>query len=164
NPCYQFLRRHVLENMKPSLGLYACLILAIVPLAVFQLVQSSQPCAAEGSYEIVDGTCQNYYMCIFNGVILQPYNLTCASPSLFDPTAGLCMTGYVCEQPVTDNPSQCTTNGRFLIPGTGCKSYRFCYIYPGAVINRTLTCPNSLIFNPGTQKCVLNSTYTCVSP
>nr|XP_033330638.1 uncharacterized protein LOC117222817 [Megalopta genalis] len=145
--------------MNASFAVYACLIVAIIPSAMVQLVPSNQPCTAEGYFEIVDGTCKNYYTCIFNGAALVSYDLTCATPTLFDPTMGICVTGYVCTQS-TPVPT-CPTNGRYPIPLTACKKYRVCYTYQNVVINRILSCPNSLIFNPVSQTCVLPSTYKC---
>ncbi|XP_033330638.2 uncharacterized protein LOC117222817 [Megalopta genalis] len=160
-PHYQFLRRYVLENMNASFVVFACLIVAIIPSAMVQLVPSNQPCTAEGYFEIVDGTCRNYYICIFNGAAIVSYDLTCVTPTLFDPTMGICVTGYTCTQstPVT----ACTISGKYPISGTACKQYHVCLIYQGIVINRYLTCQNSTIFNPTNQACVLPSSYKCPS-
>ncbi|XP_076636630.1 uncharacterized protein LOC143349339 [Colletes latitarsis] len=71
-----------------------------IPFGIFQAVASPEKCTKQGSFEIVDGTCQNYYMCIFNGVGLVSYEFKCAPSTVFSPVTGYCTpsTQYPCTQ------------------------------------------------------------------
>ncbi|XP_043262096.1 cell wall integrity and stress response component 4-like [Colletes gigas] len=83
-----------------------------IPFGMFEAVAAPEKCTKQGSFEIVDGTCQNYYMCIFNGVELVSYELTCAPPTVFSPVTGYCTpsTQYPCTQSTTPSTTTVTTS------------------------------------------------------
>ncbi|CAL7933778.1 unnamed protein product [Xylocopa violacea] len=142
------------------------LIFNLIPNAILQLVPSARQCVMQGIFEIKDGTCQNYYICIFNGVSFVSYDAKCATSMVFDPVAQYCRssTEYVCTQipPATTPP--CKMSGRFKISDPKCQMYYFCY-WDGTMFIKVdnLRCPNSLLFNPVIQACVLPTSYACVA-
>ncbi|XP_076235689.1 uncharacterized protein LOC143180048 [Calliopsis andreniformis] len=193
-------------------------IFHIFATGLSQLIPSNQSCITAGSFEIVDGTCQNYYICIFDGVELVSYNLTCANSTVFFPALGTCTssTVYACTQttttsttpstttsttpstttsttpstttsttpstttsttpstttsttpsttsttPSTTTASSCVATGRYPVTNDPtCQSYYFCLVDGGPIIRYDLKCPNSLVFNPILQQCVLPNTYQC---
>ena len=130
-------------------------------------------CTEIGFFEINDGTCRNYYMCVDNGVNFNQVLLSCASTFIFDPTQGRCVSESTttCQQTTTSStttPSTttsaplCVKYGRFPIQDVNCKSYYLCY-WNGTnyTIMNNLSCPNTLIFNPTSEKCVSPLTFTC---
>ncbi|XP_015429677.1 PREDICTED: integumentary mucin C.1-like [Dufourea novaeangliae] len=87
--------------MKSFLVAYTILLLCkFIPPGMLQLPPSSQTCTKEGRYEIVDGTCENYYMCIYTGVGYEAYNLKCPASTRFNPIMGYCTpsTIFPCTQ------------------------------------------------------------------
>ncbi|XP_076766679.1 uncharacterized protein LOC143433277 [Xylocopa sonorina] len=143
------------------------LIFNLIPDAMLQLVPSARQCVMQGMFEINDGTCQNYYICIFDGVRFVSYDMKCATSMVFDPIAQYCKSTaeYVCTQtpPATppDTPP-CTMSGRFVISGTGCRRYYLCYFDDTTFVKvDNLHCPNSLLFNQATQTCALPTSFIC---
>ncbi|XP_011692217.1 PREDICTED: uncharacterized protein LOC105452632 [Wasmannia auropunctata] len=139
----------------------------------FKLVSgqtTAQPiCTEIGAFEIYDGTCKNYYICVDDGEELNPVILSCASSAIFDYLQGKCVSESTatCQQTTTMAPSTtsaplCLRYGRFPIPDVECKKYYLCY-WDGIsyTIMGNLTCPNTLIFNPLSEKCVSPQTYQC---
>lgn len=118
--------------------------------------------------EIEDGTCKNYYMCISDGVRLIPVQLSCANCTIFVPTEGRCMPEitFTCQQTTTvpsTTVAPCYRYGRFPIADIYCKKYYLCY-WNGITYTKidNLSCPNTLVFNPLSEKCVSPLTYKCV--
>ncbi|XP_018400232.1 PREDICTED: uncharacterized protein LOC108777771 [Cyphomyrmex costatus] len=127
------------------------------------------PCTEIGAFEIYDGTCKNYYICVDDGVNLTPVILSCASSAIFDPLQGRCVLESIetCQQTTTMASSTtaaplCPKYGRFPILDVNCKRYYLCY-WGGQsfTILDNLSCPNALIFNPMKEKCVSPSQYIC---
>ncbi|XP_017792721.1 PREDICTED: putative protein TPRXL [Habropoda laboriosa] len=218
------------------------LISNFIPMGMPQTVPPSK-CVMQGLFPIDDGTCQNYYMCIFDGAKFAPYGLKCAGTTLFDPSLKYCTSDYFCTQitssssastsaptspsgssspssssastsaptspsgssspssssastsaltspsgssspssssaststptspSATSSTSSSTTtskpttalpcNGRYPLPDTKCQKYYFCFTNGVTTTRYNLTCPNSLLFNPDKQKCVLPTAYSC---
>lgn len=126
-------------------------------------------CTEIGAFEIYDGTCKNYYICVDDGVKLNPVILLCASSAIFDPLQGRCVpdSTATCLQTTTMAPSTtsapfCLRYGRFPIQDVECKKYYLCY-WDGVryTIMYNLSCPNTLVFNPISEKCKSPQTYKC---
>ncbi|XP_077281457.1 uncharacterized protein LOC143908057 [Temnothorax americanus] len=126
-------------------------------------------CTEIGAFEINDGTCKNYYICVNDGETLNPVILSCASSAIFDPSQGICVSQNTatCQQTTTMAPSTtsapfCLRYGRFPIQNVECKKYYLCY-WNGTsyAIMGNLTCPNTLVFYPLAEKCVSPRTYNC---
>ncbi|XP_032664531.1 uncharacterized protein LOC116841100 [Odontomachus brunneus] len=129
-------------------------------------------CTEYGTFEIYDGTCKNYYICINDGMNLVAVILSCATTAIFDPTLGRCLPGAMCLQTTTTTTTTlappttaapCMRYGRFPIPDVNCKKYYLCY-WDGIryAIMGNLTCPNTLVFDPTSEKCVLPQQYICL--
>ncbi|XP_018370965.1 PREDICTED: uncharacterized protein LOC108766280 isoform X2 [Trachymyrmex cornetzi] len=132
--------------------------------------QTTFDCTEAGFFEIVDGTCKNYLLCVDDGANLVPVILSCASNSIFDPVQGrcVCQCTNTCQQSTTMAPSTttsaplCVRYGRFPIQDVNCKSYYLCYWNGSSyTIMDNLSCPNTLVFNPETETCVSPQTFTC---
>lgn len=131
-------------------------------------------CTEVGAFEIYDGTCKNYYICINDGEKLNQVILSCASSAIFDPVESQCVPDNkitsLCQQTTSSTTSVssttsaplCVRYGRFSIPNTYCKKYYLCY-WNGVryTIMNNLTCPRMLIFNQFMEKCVSPTKYTC---
>ncbi|XP_011156578.1 uncharacterized protein LOC105193716 [Solenopsis invicta] len=64
--------------------------------------------------------------------------------------------------PSTTSAPVCDKYGRFPISDVKCKKYYYCYWNGNRYdIMNNLTCPNTLVFNPGLEKCVPPQSYTC---
>ncbi|KAL6440497.1 hypothetical protein ACFW04_003191 [Cataglyphis niger] len=116
-------------------------------------------CTEVGFFEIDDGTCKNYYMCIDNGVTLTKVILSCASSAIFDPILGRCVPANTttCQQ-----TPRCLRYGRFPMEDPYCKMYFLCYWNgTGYTMMSNLTCPNTLVFEPTSEKCVPPQRYIC---
>ena len=130
--------------------------------------QTTPTCTEIGSFEINDGTCENYYICVNDGVNLNPIILSCANTFIFDPVQGRCVSESTttCQQATTPSTTTsaplCVRYGRFPIQDVNCKSYYLCY-WNGTsyTIMDNLSCPNTLVFNPTSEKCVSPLTFTC---
>jgi len=125
-------------------------------------------CTKAGVFEIVDGTCKNYYLCVDNGQILIPVVLSCADFFIFDPVMGICVSdsAILCRQtttvsPITTSAPFCVRYGRFPIPSKDCKRYYLCYWDGTRYSMVMLSCPNLLVFHPLLEKCVSPQTYNC---
>ncbi|XP_011639046.1 uncharacterized protein LOC105428424 [Pogonomyrmex barbatus] len=142
--------------------------LSLIRIAVGQT--ATPTCTEIGAFEIYDGTCKNYYICVDDGEKLNPVNLMCASSAIFDPLQGRCVSESTatCQQTTTMPPSTttsaplCVRYGRFPIQDAQCKRYYLCY-WDGVryTIMDNLSCPNTLVFNPVSEKCVPPERYTC---
>ncbi|XP_011862368.1 PREDICTED: uncharacterized protein LOC105558994 [Vollenhovia emeryi] len=126
-------------------------------------------CTEEGAFEINDGTCKNYYLCVDDGEKFTPVMLSCSNIAIFDTSMRKCVPEgtAVCQQTTTMAPSTtsaplCVRYGRFSILDVECKKYYLCY-WDGAryIIMDNLSCPNVLVFNPTSEKCVPPQMYTC---
>lgn len=148
------------------------LIIVLLYLPFFDLIEVAeaqtvtQPtCTEIGAFEIVDGTCRNYYLCVDDGETLVPVILTCASSAIFDPTMGMCVSANIatCQQTApTTTVAPCVRYGRFPIQDANCKRYYLCYWDgTGYVIMDNLSCPNTLVFEPASEKCVPPARYIC---
>lgn len=156
--------------MKRSLMIIVPLCLPYIGLiGVAEAQAVTQPtCTEIGAFEINDGTCKNYYICVDDGEKLIPVNLTCASSAIFDPTRGKCVPANTttCQQTTTPPPTTtvapCVRYGRFAIPDVNCKKYYLCY-WDGTryAIMDNLSCPNKLVFEPKSEKCVPPERYAC---
>ncbi|KYQ56360.1 hypothetical protein ALC60_04767 [Trachymyrmex zeteki] len=133
--------------------------------------QTTPTCTEIGSFEIFDGTCRNYYICVDDGANLNPVILSCANSFIFVADQGRCVSESTatCQQTTTAAPLTTTTSaplcsryGRFPIQDVNCKSYYLCY-WNGTnyTIMDNLSCPNTLVFNPTSEKCVSPQTFTC---
>jgi len=131
--------------------------------------QAAPPiCTEAGVFEIVDGTCKNYYLCVDNGQTLIQVLLSCADSFIFDPVMAICVpdSTILCQQmttasPITTSAPLCVRYGRFPIPSEDCKRYYLCY-WDGMRYNMVkLSCPNLLVFQPLLEKCVPPQTYNC---
>lgn len=118
-------------------------------------------------FEVYDGTCKNYYFCVYDGVKLNPILLSCDSSAIFDPTKGVCVpeSEGICEQTTTVPPTTvapCYRYGRFPIADIYCKKYYLCY-WNGTTYAKmdNLSCPNILVFYPLLEKCVSPLKYNC---
>ncbi|EZA56393.1 hypothetical protein DMN91_010275 [Ooceraea biroi] len=148
-----------------------CLLCAFVVFRDAKAQTALPVCTIPGVFEIVDGTCKNYYICVDDGVNLIPVVLSCASTAIFDPVRGICVpeSTAICQQTTTPSPLPTTTPGplcvrygRFPIPNTNCKSYYLCYWNGmGYSVMNNLTCPNTLLFEPVSEKCVSPLRYSC---
>lgn len=153
-----------LQLLLPILCLLSAFGLIRDPTA--QIVQPV--CTEIGAFEIIDGTCKNYYICVDDGEKLTPVLLTCASSAIFDPLKGSCVpdTAATCLQttiaPPTTVAPRCVRYGRFPIKATNCTGYYLCY-WNGTDydVMDNLTCPNALLFKPTLEKCVPPQSYTC---
>lgn len=143
-------------------------IVIFLGLVCFSLVKvagtqntTNSTCTEIGAFEIDDGTCKNYYICIDNGATLVPVMLSCASSAIFDPSQGRCVPGNttMCQQTPLYG---CLRYGRFPIQDASCKMYYLCYWNgSGYAMMSNLSCPNTLVFNPMSEKCVSPQTYLC---
>ncbi|KOC62831.1 hypothetical protein WH47_02534 [Habropoda laboriosa] len=137
------------------------LISNFIPMGMPQTVPPSK-CVMQGLFPIDDGTCQNYYMCIFDGAKFAPYGLKCAGTTLFDPSLKYCTSDYFCTQIIHDSSSTSISWPKvYPLPDTKCQKYYFCFTNGVTTTRYNLTCPNSLLFNPDKQKCVLPTAYSC---
>lgn len=121
------------------------------------------------AFEIYDGTCKNYYICVNDGEKLNPVILSCASSAIFDTSKGECVpeSTSICQQttitaPLTTSAPLCLRYGRFPIQVGGCKKYYLCY-WNGVryTIMENLSCPKTLVFDPNLEKCVSPEKYKC---
>ncbi|XP_014487638.1 PREDICTED: endo-1,3(4)-beta-glucanase 1 [Dinoponera quadriceps] len=130
-------------------------------------------CTEIGAFEIYDGTCKNYYICVNNGATLMPVILSCAAGAMFNPALGSCEPGRICWQTTTTTTTTttptptttaapCVRYGRFPLPDVNCKMYYLCY-WDGLryTIMSNLSCPNTLVFEPVSEKCVPPERYLC---
>lgn len=125
-------------------------------------------CTEVGANEINDGTCRNYYLCVDVGEKLVAVILSCTPTASFVPAEGRCVVGATCQQTTTTTTTTttpapiCVRYGRFEIPDVNCKRYYLCY-WDGVryTIMGNLTCPNTLVFEPMSEKCVLPERYIC---
>ncbi|KYN43014.1 hypothetical protein ALC56_02819 [Trachymyrmex septentrionalis] len=127
-------------------------------------------CTEIGSFEIIDGTCRHFYICVDNGVNLIPVIFSCDNTFIYNPAQGRCVneSTFTCQQMTTTTSSTttsaplCVRYGRFPKQDVNCKSYYLCY-WNGTsyTIMDNLSCPNTLIFNPTSEKCVSPLTFTC---
>lgn len=143
----------------------ASLYLGLIKIAAAQ--ETMPACTEIGAFEIDDGTCKNYYICVDDGEKLNAVILKCAISAIFDPMAGRCVLdeGNMCQQTTTSPPTTqapCTRYGRFPLNDEKCKNYYLCY-WDGIEYSRmdNLQCPKTLVFNPTSEKCVLPQSYTC---
>jgi len=127
--------------------------------------QTTAPnCTEVGFFEIYDGTCKNYYFCIDNGEGLIPIMLSCASSAIFVGDRCVPANTTTCQQTTTMAPTTttpfCSRYGRFSMQDVECKKYYLCY-WNGIqyTIMGNLTCPNALLFDPISEKCV--QVYNC---
>lgn len=139
-------------------------IFTLIQSGIFQaLVPSGRQCVTQGLFEIIDGTCKNYYLCVYNGVVYTSYDMTCKGSTLFNPTNKLCTADYTCTQITTTTTPATIVDpcplgvGRFpMIPSDSkCQKYYYCFVENGQFVRYNFTCPNSLQFNSKTQKCML---------
>ncbi|XP_012532553.2 uncharacterized protein LOC105834539 [Monomorium pharaonis] len=147
-------------------------LIAVLLCSSFKIVagQTTTPnCTEMGAFEIYDGTCRNYYFCVDDGEELKPVILSCASSAIFDPDEGRCMPADAtkCLQtttmaPLTTSAPLCLGYGRFPINDVYCKRYYLCY-WNGSGYSKmdNLSCPNKLVFNPTSGKCVSSQLYKC---
>lgn len=150
----------------------------LIPIGQAQMQPSNRPCASQSNYAIYDGTCKHYYTCVFDGIEFQSYDLTCPDSMVFHPVLGYCVSPlqYACEQTTstsvstakststspTLDPPACNETGRYPMRGTYCKDYYFCIVFGRFSFEITyLSCPNTLVFDPTIQLCVLPSLYNC---
>lgn len=142
-----------------SVVVFLCLLCFGLMKVVGAQYTTRPTCTEVGFFEIYDGTCKNYYMCIDNGEGLISVILSCASSAIFDPSQGRCVSKNttVCEQ-----TSLCSRYGRFPIQDTNCKRYYLCYWSGSAyTMMGNLSCPNTLVFEPTSEKCVSSQKYVC---
>jgi len=125
-------------------------------------------CTEAGVFEIVDGTCKNYYLCVDNGQTLIQVLLSCADSFIFDSVMGTCVSDsmILCQQmttasPITTSAPLCVRYGRFPIPSENCKRYYLCYWDGTRYSMVKLSCPNLLVFQPLLEKCVPPQRYNC---
>ena len=82
---------------------------------------------------------------------------------VFDPSVKKCVlsTTFICKPSTPSTITATPCNGRFQLEGDiTCKKYYFCYTDTVNTIRYNLTCPNTLLFNPITQRCV----SSCADP
>lgn len=151
---------------------HSTVIVLLCLCSFFKIVNcqiTTENCTEIGASEIYDGTCKNYYICIDDGEKLNPVMLSCASSAIFDPSMGRCVSEATatCQQTTimtssTTSAPLCLRYGRFPIQDVECKKYYLCY-WDGSryTIMDNLSCPNTLVFNPTTEKCVSPQTYKC---
>ncbi|XP_020280779.1 peritrophin-48-like [Pseudomyrmex gracilis] len=138
------------------------LCFSLIKVAEFQVAPI---CEVPGqTIPIIDGTCQNYYLCVSDGLGLMPIKLSCYIGTIFNPTAMSCEPG-ICMQTATLVPPTCYRYGRFPdVSDNTCKKYYLCYwdnTIQQYTSMRDLQCPNTLLFDPRSEKCVLPENYTC---
>ncbi|XP_029173667.1 peritrophin-48-like [Nylanderia fulva] len=142
---------------------FSIILLCLLCFGALKVIEAQDTtkynCTEVGFFEIVDGTCRNYYMCIDDGQQLTPVMLSCANSAIFDPDQGKCVpkNSTTCEQ-----TPLCTRYGRFPIQDVYCKMYYLCY-WNGTsyTIMGNLSCPKTLVFQPTSEKCVLPEKYVC---
>jgi len=127
--------------------------------------QTTAPnCTTVGFFEIYDGTCKNFYICVDDGERLQSVIMSCASSAIFVGDRCVPQNTTTCQQTTTMAPTTttpfCSRYGRFSMQDVECKMYYLCYWNGGGyTIMSNLTCPNTLLFNPQLELCV--SEYEC---
>lgn len=165
----------VTQEMKRfSIFIPPCLLcLSLIDVAAAQAT-IGPVCTEIGAFEIYDGTCKNYYICLDDGEKLAPVLLMCAPSAIFNPGLGRCVpqSTSICLQtttmpptttpPTTTTRAPCVRYGRFPIQDINCKRYYLCY-WDGVryAMMDNLSCPNTLVFEPMSEKCVLPTTYIC---
>lgn len=129
-------------------------IFILIQSGILQIIPSGRSCTAQGYFEIIDGTCKNYYLCLYNGVAFVSYDLKCLDSTVFNPITNICTADYICNQITTMDPCPFGV-GRFPISDSNCQKYYFCYVDNGSFVRYNLTCPNNLLFNSKTKQCML---------
>ncbi|XP_050581978.1 probable endochitinase [Bombus affinis] len=85
-----------------------------------QIIPSNRTCVMQGTFEIVDGTCANYYICVFNGVEFVSYDMSCSPSMVFDPLLKYCTSpsNYICKQVTSSTSSSTSCSTPSLTPNT----------------------------------------------
>ncbi|XP_076177103.1 uncharacterized protein LOC143151640 [Ptiloglossa arizonensis] len=85
-------------------------IFSFIPAGMFQLPSSNRKCVIQGAFPINDGTCEKYYICVYNGLAFASYDLMCASSTIFDPIMRYCVssTEYSCTQTTSSSTTSTT--------------------------------------------------------
>jgi len=143
-----------------------------------QNVTTTEPTCTEIWFKIDNKTCINYiYIYVDENCVdsekLSLAKLLCAGSVriVFDSsqTRYICVLANttMCQQTTTaptttTSASLCYRSGRFRIPDVKCKKYYLCY-WNGTSLTKmdNLLCPNTLVFDPTSEKCVLPQTYPC---
>lgn len=138
------------------------------------LTLSNRNCTTLEPTAIDDAECKKYYICVHDDTgSLVSYDTSCPTSMVFDPSVKNCVPSmnFACKTSSIATTASTKLigelcNGRFPVTGdTTCKYYRFCYADGATTITYPrLKCPNKLVFNSITQRCVKPCTVPTKCP